>query len=137
MLAVALPTYPTVFRQQAALFDPVGKWTVSTTSDTGQPAKVTVQIAGKVGAYTGHAISPEGNTLPLRDLATTPTGMIAIFDLPQGAVIVRMVRDAKGAFSGAWGAVEQTVPFTAVKDSGTKVATATTGTKNRAYRGTL
>ena len=96
----------------------MGKYTVSTTSDTGQPAKVTVQIAGKLGAYTGSAISPEGNTLPLRDLATTPNGMIAIFDLPQGAIIVRMVKDAKGGFSGAWGEVEQTVPFTAVKDGG-------------------
>ena len=43
-----------------------------------------------------------------------------IFDLPQGAIIVRMVKDAKGpGFSGAWGEVEQTVPFTAVRDGGT------------------
>ena len=120
VLAIALPTYSTLWRQSEPLFNPVGKWTVSTVTDTGQPAKVTVQIAGKLGAYTGSAISPEGNTLPLRDLATTLTGMIAIFDLPQGAIIVRMVKDAKGpGFSGAWGEVEQTVPFTAVRDGGT------------------
>lgn len=116
VLAIALPAFPTLWRQSAPLFNPVGKWTVSTTSDSGQPVKVSVTIAGKVGAYTGHAISPEGQTLPLRDLATTPTGMIAIFDLPQGAIVVRMVKDAKGGFTGAWGAVEQTVSLTAVKD---------------------
>jgi hypothetical protein len=119
VFAIALPTSPTLWRQSEPLFNPVGKYTVSTTTDTGQPAKVSVQINGKLGAYTGHAISPEGQTLPLRDLATTPNGMLAIFDLPQGAIVVRMIRDGKGGFSGAWGAVEQTVPFTAVKDGGT------------------
>jgi hypothetical protein len=119
VFAIALPTFPTLWRQSEPLFNPVGKWTVSTTSDTGQSVKVSVQIAGKVGAYTGHAISPEGQTLPLRDLATTPNGMIALFDLPQGAIVCRMVKDPKGTgLIGAWGQVEQTVPLTAVKDGG-------------------
>ena len=115
-VAVVVAVLPWMSPQSEALFNPVGKWTVSTTTDTGQSVKVSVQLAGKLGAYTGHAISPEGNTLPLRDLATTPIGMIAIFDLPQGAIIVRMVRDAAGKFSGAWGEVQQTYPFTAVKE---------------------
>ena len=80
-------------------FDPTGAWTVSTTSDTGQAMTVAVQINGKPGAYTGQANTGQ-SVLPLRDLATTPTGMIAIFDLPQGAIVVRMVREASGAFSG-------------------------------------
>jgi hypothetical protein len=119
VLAIALPSYPTLWKQSEPLFNPVGKWTVSTNSDTGQAVKVTVQIAGKVGAYTGFAISPEGQNLPLRDLATTPNGLIAIFDLPPGAIIVRMVKDAKGAgLVGAWGEVKQTVALTAVRDGG-------------------
>ena len=118
LLAIALPTNPTLWKQSEPLFNPVGKWTVSTSSDTGQPAKVSVSIAGKLGAYTGNAISPEGNNLPLRDLATTPNGMIAIFDLPQGAIVVRMVKDGKGGLVGAWGQIQQTVSLTAVKDGG-------------------
>ena len=117
-LAIVIAAMPGIARQPPALFDPVGKWTVNTTSDTGQPMVVTVTFGGKVGAYTGQATLPDGNTLQVRDLATTPSGMIAIFDLPQGAVIVRMVRDGAGKFSGAWGEVTQTYPLTAVKAGG-------------------
>ena len=100
--------------QTPAAFDPTGDWTVSTTDDTGQPMSVSVQITGKPGAYTGQARTGE-RILPLRDLATTPTGMIAIFDLPQGAIVVRMVREGEGKFSGAWGEVTQTFALTAVR----------------------
>jgi hypothetical protein len=122
ILAVAVLTVglPALLPQPEPLFNPVGKWTVSTTSDTGQAVKVSVTIAGRLGAYTGSAISPEGNTLPLRDLATTPTGMIALFDLPQGAIVVRMVRDAAGKFTGAWAETSVATPLTATKDGGTR-----------------
>ena len=100
--------------QSSQAFDPTGDWTVSTTSDTGQAMSVAVQISGKPGAYVGQAQTPEG-VLQLRDLATTPTGMIAIFDLPQGAIVVRMVRETSGAFSGAWGEVPQTYALTATR----------------------
>ena len=116
LFAVVVAVLPSMSAQSPALFDPVGKWTISTTTDTGQPVKVAVQIAGKVGAYTGHAISPEGQTLPLRDLATTPQGMIAIFDLPQGAIICRMVREADGKYAGAWGQVQTTYALTATRE---------------------
>jgi hypothetical protein len=121
ILAVAVLTVglPALLPQPEPLFNPVGKWTVSTTSDTGQAVKVSVTIAGRLGAYTGSAISPEGNTLPLRDLATTPTGMIALFDLPQGAIVVRMVRDAAGKFTGAWAETGVATALTAAKDGGT------------------
>jgi hypothetical protein len=75
---------------------------------------VTVQIIGKPGAYTGQASTPEG-ILPLRDLATTPTGAIMLYDLPQGAIVVRLVRDASGNYSGAWGEVGQTIGLTATR----------------------
>jgi hypothetical protein len=100
--------------QSSQAFDPNGAWTVSTISDTGQPMSVAVQIAGKPGAYTGQAQTPE-RVLQLRDLATTPNGMIAIFDLPQGAIVVRMVRDAAGKYSGAWGEVTQTYALTGTR----------------------
>lgn len=94
--------------------DPVGKWTVSTISDEGQPMGVTIEIAGKPGAYTGQAVTSLNRTLPLRELATTPVGFVALFDLPQGAIVVRVVRE-NGKYVGAWGAVQQTFALTAEK----------------------
>ena len=99
--------------QGPAQFDPVGKWKIQTVSEEGTAMSVAVDIAGKPGAYTGTAVTGEGRSLPLRDLATTPNGMIALFDLPQGAIVVRLVRDAQGKHVGAWGAVEQTYAMTA------------------------
>jgi hypothetical protein len=95
-----------------AAFDPVGKWTVSTVSDEGRPMSVTVDITGRPGAYTGQAATGE-RILPLRNLATTPSGMIAIFDLPQGAIVVSVARDAGGKHAGAWGEVSATYALTA------------------------
>jgi hypothetical protein len=99
--------------QGPAPFDPVGKWKIQTVSDEGTPMSVTVDITGRPGAYTGTAVTSEGRSLPLRDLATTPSGMIALFDLPQGAIVVRLVRDPQGKHVGAWGAVEQTFALSA------------------------
>jgi hypothetical protein len=94
--------------------DPVGKWSVSTVSDEGQPMSVTMDITGKPGSYAGTAVTSLNRTLPLRELATTPIGFVALFDLPQGAIVVRVVRDG-ARYVGAWGAVEQTFALTAEK----------------------
>ena len=104
-----------VLAQTPPGFDPAGKWMVTTTTDTGAPMTVTVDIAGKPGAYTGQAVTSENRTLPLSGLATMPDGMIAFFDLPQGAIVVKLVRDPSGKYVGAWGAVEATYPLSAVK----------------------
>jgi hypothetical protein len=100
--------------QAPTAVDPVGKWTISTVSDEGQPMTVAVEVAGKPGAYTGQAVTSLNRTLPLRELATTPNGFIALFDLPQGAIVVRIVRE-NGKYVGAWGVVEQTFALTAEK----------------------
>lgn len=113
VVGLVLAVVSAIEPQAPGSFNPLGKWNVSTTSDDGQPMTVAVEIAGKAGAYTGTAVTSQNRTLPLRDLATTPTGMIAIFDLPQGAIIVRLIRDDSGKFVGAWGAVPQTFSLTA------------------------
>ena len=92
--------------------DPLGKWHVSTSSDDGTPMTVDVEIGGKPGAYEGKAITNLGRVLPLTDLATTPSGMIAVFALPQGAIVVRWSADATGKFKGDWGTVQQAIPMT-------------------------
>jgi hypothetical protein len=112
-VAILVAAASAALPQPPATFDPVGKWSVSTISDEGQPMTVVVEIAGKPGAYTGTAVTSLNRTLPLRDLATMPNGMVAIFDLPQGAIVVKMVRDGTGQFAGAWGEVGQTYALTA------------------------
>ena len=100
-IAVVAVVVASVLPQTPPAFDPVGKWTVTTTSDTGAPMTVVVDIAGKPGAYTGQAVTSENRTLPLGGLATMPDGMIAFFDLPQGAIVVKLIRDASGKYVGA------------------------------------
>ena len=96
----------------AAAFDPVGTWKVTTVSDEGQPMSVAVKITGKPGAYAGEANTGE-RALPLTDLATTPTGMIAVFALPQGSIVVQLGIGKDGKHSGTWGAMEQTFTLSA------------------------
>jgi hypothetical protein len=114
-VAVLAVVVTAVLPQTPPAFDPVGKWAVTTTNDGGAPMTVTVDIAGKPGAYTGQAVTSENRTLPLGGLATMPDGMIAFFDLPQGAIVVKLVRDPSGKYVGAWGEVEAVYPLSAVK----------------------
>jgi hypothetical protein len=106
-------SFVTAAPRQAApgAFDPVGKWRVATASDEGQPMTVAVEISGKPGAYMGQAVTGE-RTLPLTDLATTPTGMIAFFALPDGFIVVRMASDG-GRVTGSWAEINQTYALTA------------------------
>ena len=105
----------TAVQSPVPAFDPVGSWKVSTVSDEGQPMSVGVTIAGKPGAYTGQANTGE-RTLPLTDLATTPTGMIAVFALPQGFIVVQFGRGNDGKVTGTWGSMSQTYGLTAQKE---------------------
>ena len=94
-------------------FDPLGKWTISTKSDDGTPMTVNVEISGKPGSHGGKAVTSEGRELPLIDLATTPSGVIAVFALPQGVLVSRWSADANGRFRGDWAAAPQTIGLTA------------------------
>jgi len=59
---------------------------VELADEGGAPMMVTVTIAGRPGAYTGRAATPEP-TMPLQAVATTPNGMIALFNMaPDGVV---------------------------------------------------
>ncbi|HVQ40913.1 MAG TPA: hypothetical protein VMS54_01860 [Vicinamibacterales bacterium] len=105
-LAVPLP-------QSTPAFDPVGKWRVTTTED-GTPVSIELEIAGKPGGYSGHAFNGD-DKLPLVDLATTPTGMIAMFAVRQGVIVVRMSTSSTGKITGEWGAMPEATPLAAVK----------------------
>jgi hypothetical protein len=96
-----------------APFNPVGKWTFSTISDEGAPLKGVLEIAGAPGAYKGQATTSLDRTLPLREVLTSPNGMIALLDLPQSTLVVKLERGADGKFTGSWAEIEQYFPVTA------------------------
>ena len=98
---------------QPAPFDPVGKWSLSTTTDEGQPMTATFEITGGSGSYTGQAVTSLGRAIPIREVMTSPTGMIIVADLPQSYLVVRVIRDSSGKFTGGWGEIQQTFPLTA------------------------
>jgi hypothetical protein len=100
---------------QPAPFDPVGKWSLSTTTDEGQPMTATFEITGGSGSYTGQAVTSLGRAIPIREVMTSPTGMIIVADLPQSYLVVRVIRDSSGRFTGGWGEIQQTYPLTATR----------------------
>ena len=113
-LALTMFAVPSVVLHDAqASFDPVGTWQISTVAEAGAPMMVTVTISGKPGAYTGRAVTPE-RTLPLQEVATTPSGMIALFNMaPDGVVIIKVNRTANGGHTGAWAGIDRVYPLTA------------------------
>lgn len=112
--ALTLFAVPTALLQNTpAAFDPVGTWQISTVAEAGGPMSVTVTISGKPGAYSGRAVTPQG-TLPLQEVATTPSGMIALFNMaPEGVVIIKVDRTANGGHTGAWAGISRVYPLTA------------------------
>ena len=79
----------------------------------GTPVSVGIEVSGKPGAYAGQAFNGD-DVMPLVDLATTPTGMIALFGVRQGVIVVRMAPGLSGKMVGTWGAMpEAMIPLTA------------------------
>jgi|SRR5438552_1768203 len=93
--------------------DPVGTWSFTTTMSDGQPITGTFQISGKPGAYTGSAVSHDGNTFPIREVFTSPNGLILTADLGNSLAFIRISKDASGKFAGNWGEVTSQIPITA------------------------
>jgi hypothetical protein len=97
---------------KTANLDPVGKWTFSTKSESGEPASGTMEITGKPGAYEGRIITDERTELKIVEVMTSPTGIMILADLPDGgSVVARVVRDASGVLTGAWGPVRPVIPM--------------------------
>ena|SRR5215213_10663042 len=95
------------------MFDPVGTWAVSTTTDEGNPMKIVYEVTGRPGAYSGQATTAEGRTLAIEEVFTSPSGMVVYLTLPNSSLVVRVAREASGKFAGHWGELEQRFPLTA------------------------
>jgi len=100
-------------------FDPVGKYNISTTTEQGQAVAGTLEITGTPGNYKGQTTVSDGTVLGITDVMTSPNGLMAISELPNGAVaLVKLVRDSSGKFTGAWGQIAQSFNITATKIGG-------------------
>ena len=72
-----------------------------------------LELTGTPGAYKGQAITSLDRTLPLREVLTSPNGLIALLDLPQSTLIVKLERGADGTYKGSWAEIDQFFPVTA------------------------
>lgn len=100
----------------SASFDPAGKWSYTTTDDTGAPIAGTLTIAGKPGAFTGTVSNGQGRELPVTEVLTSPTGMVVLADLPDGGLaVIRVFRGADGKLLGSWGPIRAMIPATVEK----------------------
>jgi hypothetical protein len=100
-------------------FDPAGKWSFSTVQEDGSAVTGTLEITGTPGAYQGQAVLPDGTSIPISDVMTSPSGFMAVADLPQGAALIKLVKgQAEGSFTGAWGQIQQSYNITAKKIGG-------------------
>jgi len=115
LLAVALSSLGWQQASAPAAFDPVGKWSFTTTSDQGAPMNGTFDVVGTPGNFKGQAVTSEGRTLPVRSVMTAPNGFIMIVDLPSSSLLIQLNRDAAGKFAGVWGEIDQTFPVTAIR----------------------
>jgi len=100
-------------------FDPVGKYSISTTTDAGAAISGTLEITGTPGNYKGATTISDGTVFGLSDVMTSPNGFMAVSELPNGGfALVKLVRDQSGKFTGAWGQIAQSFNITATKVGG-------------------
>ena len=57
-------------------FDPVGKYSISTTSDSGQAITGTLEITGTPGNYKGSTTISDGTVFGFSDVMTSPNGFM-------------------------------------------------------------
>ena len=70
---------------------------------------ITIGITGAPGAYKGTIISSDGAQIPVVEVMTSPKGMMLLGDLPDGSVVVRVLRDSSGTLTATWGPVRPVI----------------------------
>ena len=93
-----------------------GSWTFNTTSDDGVPVSGSIELTGGPAAYAGAMITADGRRTPITEIAISPKAIYMIAELPDGAVVVRVVPDSTGnTLVGVWGAARPMLPVTATR----------------------
>lgn len=113
VLGLALASLITYVQPASKDFDPVGKWTYSTKDDTGAPISGTMEITGTPGKYAGTLISGPDRKIPISEVMTSPTGMIVLANIDNGAVaVIKVWKGPDGRIQAGWGAVREVIPAT-------------------------
>lgn len=107
---IAIATIVVAGQQSPAHFDPVGKWTFETQNEQGATLTGSIDLTGTPGAYKGAIAVSDGTQIPIVEVMTSPRGMLLLGDLPDGSVVVRVLRDSSGALSATWGPVRPVMP---------------------------
>lgn len=103
-LAVVTAQSSTAGAQQPKALDPVGTYSVSSATDTGQPFAGSLTITATAeGNYAGNFTSPAlPGPIPLLSVATNGKQMLATMQNPDGIILVWIEFAADGAFKGTW-----------------------------------
>jgi len=104
ILSVATASFAGAGAQQPQVFNPVGTYSVSSATDTGQPFAGSLTIAATAdGGYTGSFTSPAlPAPIPVLSVATNGKQLLATMQNPDGILLVWIEFAADGAFKGTW-----------------------------------
>ena len=106
--------------QQKRLMDPVGRYAVSTLSDTGAPMQGTLTIsATPAGEFKGQ-FEATGSTVPVPVLsvAVNANQLLAVLQTGSTLALVYVEQAADGTFRGTWHKMGDGIAATLVKAKG-------------------
>jgi len=82
--------------------NPVGTYVVSTLTEEGSPLSGTLTVRAANGNFTGEFSSDAGGTIPIRQVTTSATHMMAAFDSGESLAVAWLERQPDGTFTGSW-----------------------------------
>jgi len=83
--------------------DPIGSYTVTTSTDTGDPLSGTLVITASGTGYTGQFTSATlPNPIPVLNVATNENQMMAALNTGDALAFVWLEFAADGSFKGTW-----------------------------------
>ena len=117
LLCVAFIAFAAGLGAQSSVrpIDPVGTFNVTTSTDDGDLVKGTLTVRSENGGYVGAFVSKGLGTVPVTDLATSGTHMLAILNFDDGKAVMDLKRDTDGALTGTWYRFGDGLPITIKK----------------------
>jgi hypothetical protein len=89
--------------QQPAALNPVGSYSVSSATDTGDPMSGTLVITASDNGYSGRFTSPVlPEAIPVLNVATNSRQMMATLNTGESLAFVWVEFAADGTFKGTW-----------------------------------
>lgn len=82
--------------------NPVGTYTVSTANEQGSPLSGRMTVRATNGNYSGEFVSADGETVPMRQVTTSASHMMAVLETGNGVAVTWLERQDDGTFTGTW-----------------------------------